>query len=286
MRPVHVHIHRRTRDSWEESKHPRGEGGKFDHGELNIPGRTGTINRDLDRYKAEQAVAAAAKGKEQQASLREHKAAVKALLADSAWLAAKAVKMNTTAANIAALVKEMPYARQQAFVAAYRKETAATRDEAPGKFDESKHKRDGGKFSATEGQGKKSESNAEHSARAAETARAARTSKDPERRRLHNDALQAWADARQKLDPNKPMAEQSAEYRAALKKAEEATAKANEAKNPAPKPEGKPEGAKGKPGSPQKRASASPKGLTGAQALSALRKARREVDPDEHDNER
>lgn len=154
-----------------------------------------------------------------------------------------------------------------------------------GKFDESKHKRDGGKFSSTEGQGK-SESNAEHSSKAAEVAKAARTEKNPERRRLHNEALQAWADARQKLDPNKPMAEQSAEYKAALKKAEEATAAANEAKNPAPKPEGKPQGHQDKPGSPQKRKGADPKGLTGAQALSALRRARREVDPDEHDNQR
>lgn len=148
-----------------------------------------------------------------------------------------------------------------------------TSDEAP--FDEAKHKRDGGKFSSTGGA---SASNAEHGEKAAVQAKAARTTRNPEKAAAHSEALGAWAEARKHLDPAKPMAEQSAAYKAALKKAEDLSKKADEFRK-APKEEPAADPAEGKapadaPGSPRKGARPSGKGMTAQQALAALRRAR------------
>lgn len=156
-----------------------------------------------------------------------------------------------------------------------------------GKFDESKHKRDGGKFARTEGT--KSESNAEHSAKAAPHAEAVRKEGENSiKGKAHNEALGAWAEARKLLDPDKPMAEQSAEYKKAVAVAEDLSAKAAQlrrvpegAEQPqgAPKPQGK-----GKPAPGQKkRPSASGGGNEVRQAGAVLKRIKRvaeENDPD------
>lgn len=55
----------------------------LDHGNLSIPNRTKNINRDLDRYKAEQAKIAKAKAKEQSANLKALRVKAKAALAEN-----------------------------------------------------------------------------------------------------------------------------------------------------------------------------------------------------------
>lgn len=54
----------------------------LDHGELNIPGRTKNINRDLDRYKAEQERAQKADAKQAATKRKEDKAQAKELFAE------------------------------------------------------------------------------------------------------------------------------------------------------------------------------------------------------------
>lgn len=51
----------------------------LDHGTLNIPGRTSTINSELDKYKARQAAADRAKAKELSAKLKANKAEAREL---------------------------------------------------------------------------------------------------------------------------------------------------------------------------------------------------------------
>jgi ribosomal protein S18 acetylase RimI-like enzyme len=54
----------------------------FDHGELNIPGRTKNINRDLDRYKAEQERVQKADAKQAAAKRKDDKARAKEVFAE------------------------------------------------------------------------------------------------------------------------------------------------------------------------------------------------------------
>lgn len=53
---------------------------RFDHGELNIKGRTNNIDRELDKYKKEQATLAKTKTKATAQQTKEHKALAKSLL--------------------------------------------------------------------------------------------------------------------------------------------------------------------------------------------------------------
>ena len=153
-----------------------------------------------------------------------------------------------------------------------------------GKFDESKHKRDGGKFARTEGS--KSESNAAHSEKAAVSAEAVRRAGvNTEKGKAHNEALGAWAEARKLLDPDKPMAEQSKEYKAAFAKAEELSAKAAQLRRVpegAEQPKDKPKAAaKGKPAAGRRSGSGGGNEVRQAGAvLKRIQRVAEENDPD------
>lgn len=117
---------------FEESKHPRAEDGKFgsgggrpfDHGELNIPGRTKNINRDLDRYKEQQAKEASATHKRHMTAHRAHGAALKKILADKPYLEQKAKNLGVTLAKVVETIKTMPLRSQELFIKGYERDTA------------------------------------------------------------------------------------------------------------------------------------------------------------------
>ena len=71
----------------------------LDHGALSMPNRTRNINRDLDRYKREQAAKVKAERKGHATSLKERRANAKALLAEweEAILARHGEKMGVSA---------------------------------------------------------------------------------------------------------------------------------------------------------------------------------------------
>ena len=66
----------------EETKAPKASGQpkRLDHGELNVKGRTNTLNKELDKYKKEQAELARTKAKASAQQTREEKALAKSLL--------------------------------------------------------------------------------------------------------------------------------------------------------------------------------------------------------------
>lgn len=158
-----------------------------------------------------------------------------------------------------------------------------TRDNA-GKFDESKHPRDDGKFASKPGA---SASNAEHSEKALPHAEAVRREGiNTAKGKAHNEALGAWAEARKLLDPDKPMSEQSAAYKAAFAKAEELSTKAAQlrrvpegADKPQATPKAKPKG-KAAPGRKKRPAGSGNEVRQAGAALQKLKRFEEQNDPD------
>jgi hypothetical protein len=94
----------------------------FDHGELNIPGRTKNINAELDRYKKEQAAKAHAEHKSLVAAGRERKAKISAILGHSESMSKYAAKFGKTPKQIGELIKGMMPKQQDLFIAAHERE--------------------------------------------------------------------------------------------------------------------------------------------------------------------
>lgn len=78
----------------------------LDHGELNIPGRTRNINRELDAYKAQQKREASAQHKQSREVLAANRADAKHLLADG-WLDRLAEKYAVAAGSKAKARKKL-----------------------------------------------------------------------------------------------------------------------------------------------------------------------------------
>lgn len=96
----------------------------FDHGELNIPGRTNNINAKLDQYKAEQATIQKAEHKAGLTRSREHNGNIKALTSNKEAMAKYAEKHKTTPKNIVSLINEMGLQQQERFLTAHAREAS------------------------------------------------------------------------------------------------------------------------------------------------------------------
>ena len=84
----------------------------FDHGILNVPlSKRGNIDREIDRYKAQQRADARAKAKADAAEMKELRAKAKGLIpaADPEMLARVAANTGTTVAQVRARLKSMSH---------------------------------------------------------------------------------------------------------------------------------------------------------------------------------
>jgi phytoene dehydrogenase-like protein len=95
----------------------------FDHGELNVPGRTDTINRDLDRHKAVLAADRRAKAKAAAKFLAEQRKEAAALLASlpPERFEVAAARLGITSKQARAEFKRMAFWQPASFIALERK---------------------------------------------------------------------------------------------------------------------------------------------------------------------
>lgn len=94
----------------------------LDHGVLNIPGRLNTIDRDLDRYKAEKAAEKRAAAKAATAKLKAERKEAKAVLEamTTARLEQMAARLKLTVAQCRAELKSLAYFNPSALIAGER----------------------------------------------------------------------------------------------------------------------------------------------------------------------
>ena len=95
----------------------------FDHGELNVPGRTGTINRDLDRHKADVAAETRAKAKAAAKFLAEQRKEAAVLLASlpPERFEAAAARLGITVKQVRTELKRLAFWQPASFIALERK---------------------------------------------------------------------------------------------------------------------------------------------------------------------
>jgi len=95
----------------------------LDHGELNVPGRTSTINRDLDRHKAVLAADRRAKAKAAAKFLADQRTEAAALFAalPPERFEAAAARLGVTAKQARAEFKRLAFWQPSSFIALERK---------------------------------------------------------------------------------------------------------------------------------------------------------------------
>lgn len=115
--PKHIHVH--FHDSWNESQHPRANNGEFGAGAhgpdtamVNLPldkRGGGSINAQLDRYKAEQVAKAKSEAKTASGARKTDKAQAKASFAEhgAAMIEKYSKSMNKTPKDIREVLDQM-----------------------------------------------------------------------------------------------------------------------------------------------------------------------------------